>query len=69
MRIQTFDIGTWLYPDSEITMSGNIVELDSARNSETCFQFLTDMKIEKGASIRWELCTKEKGIGTELSLY
>lgn len=62
MRIQTFDIGTWLYPDSEITMSGNIVELDSARNSETCFQILTDMKFEKGASIRWELCTKEKGI-------
>lgn len=37
MRIQTFDIGTWLYPDSQIMTEKNTIRLDSARNGDACF--------------------------------
>jgi hypothetical protein len=67
MRIQTYDIGTWLYPDSEITESKNNIVLDSVRNSDACFQILTDRVCEKGTSISWDLDAQCDDIKVTLS--
>jgi len=62
MKIQTFDIGTWLYPDSEVTECNNTVALDSARNDDICFQILTDKKCKKDTPVTWNLDTPDEGI-------
>ena len=62
MRIQTYDVGTWLYPDSKITAFENSIQLDSAKNADVCFQVLTDLKSEKDTAIAWTLDTQDEGI-------
>lgn len=55
MKLQTFDIGTWLYPDSEVQEYNNVIDLDTARNADVCFQILTDMKCQKDTAISWSM--------------
>lgn len=62
MKIQTFDIGTWIYPDSQITESNHLITLHSARNSDTCFQILTDIVASKGTNVKWSLETPDDNI-------
>jgi hypothetical protein len=62
MKIKTFDLGTWVYPDTEITECDNTISLDSAKNSDTCFQVLMDLKCEKDTPITWTLDTPDEGI-------
>jgi len=62
MKIQTYDVGTWLYPDSKITSLENSIVLDSAKNADVCFQILTNLKCSKGTSIDWSLDTQDDGI-------
>ncbi len=62
MRVQTFDIGTWIYPDSEITEQRDNISLDSARNGDICFQVLTDVSSPKGTHVKWNLETPCEGI-------
>ena len=42
MKIKTFDVGTWVYPDTEITECDNTISLDSAKNADACFQVLME---------------------------
>lgn len=46
MKLQTFNIGAWLYPDSSITAEKNAVSLDSAKNGDICFQILTKFIVQ-----------------------
>ena len=62
MRVQTYDIGTWLYPDSVITEENRLVCLDSPRNGDACFQILTDMKFAKDTEISWKLDAQDADI-------
>ena len=62
MRIQTYDVGTWLYPDSEITACEQTICLDSARNADACFQILTDLKCAKDTDIKWTFDTSDSGV-------
>ena len=67
MRVQALDIGTWIYPDSEIIEENVQVELDSARNGDACFQILTDLTTEKGTTVTWSLEGADAHIGVEVS--
>lgn len=67
MRIQTFDIGTWLYTDSQITNENNTISLDSARNGDACFQILTDLEVDKDTTCNWFIEGETEGI--EVILY
>ncbi len=62
MNIQTFDIGTWIYPDSEITEQRHEISLDSARNGDACFQILTDISVEEGTPVKWDIMTSCEGV-------
>lgn len=53
MKYQVFSDNEWLYPDSEITKQ-NKAELFAARNSDVCFQILTDLQLEGGEEIAHE---------------
>ena len=54
MKYQVFSENDWVYPDSEITKQ-NIAELYAARNSDTCFQILTDLQLNGGEKIDFSL--------------
>ena len=67
MKFQTYDIGTWLYPDTELDSCQSEIFLDSARNSEADFQLLTDCKCPKGTKVDWSLQNAEEGISIIVS--
>lgn len=54
MKYQVFSENEWVYPDSEVAVQ-NIAELYAARNSDTCFQILTDLQLNGGEKIRFTL--------------
>ena len=62
MRIQTLNMGTWIYPDSEVTANNPFINLDSAKNSDTCFQILTDQEFPKDTSVEWEWISPDENI-------
>lgn len=54
MKYQIFSENEWIYPDSEITKQ-NIAELHAAKNSDVCFQILTDLTLSGGEKIDFTL--------------
>ncbi len=42
MKYQIFSENEWLYPDTELTDTFNTINLYAAKNSDVCFQVLTD---------------------------
>ena len=62
MKYQIFSENEWLYPDTEI-IAKNKVDLYVARNSDSCFQILTDVDLQGGEEISYSLnisgCTPE----------
>ena len=50
MKYQIFSDNEWIYPDSDITQEG-YADLHLAKNSDDCFQVLTDVTVEEGEKI------------------
>lgn len=66
MKTQIYDIGTWLYPDSLPEPAAQPVPLDVPRNSDVCFQILTDLVLPAGELFTWSCDGAEDGLRVQV---
>jgi len=54
MKLQSFTINDWIYPDTPLTAPGQCASLRTARNNYACLQVLSDLTVAEGTPCTWQ---------------
>lgn len=67
MKIQAFDINTWLFPSTNFSVEQRDICLDSVRNADVCFQVLTNLNLPENTDFSYTAEGLEEGISLSVS--